>query len=140
MTLVRLAAAYAANAKPPTTEAEIAEVQGKVMFFSPHVGEWALAVQNYPIIPGDTIYAAPNSRVGIVITSSEITLSSDTELHIASIASHYIGSTLLKGEAFFSVRGLAPGDQYEISTLRGTVVITHDVGSTMLLPAILRPR
>ena len=126
MTPLGLAAGHAANAEPPTTVGEIAELQGKAMLFSPHVGEWALAVQNYPIIPGDTIYAAPNSRVGIAITSSEIMLSSDTELRIASIASDYVGSTLLQGEAFFSVRGLVPGDQYEISTQRGTVIITHD--------------
>jgi len=124
------AASFAQDANdgsaPPARVGQITSISGDVSFNGSGTGGWAAAADNYPVTSGDSIYTQDGSRAAIALDSSQITLSSDTEIQVTGLDNQNFTATLAQGEAAFAINYLQPGQVFTLSTPRGTVTINQN--------------
>lgn len=111
---------------PPARVGQLAGVTGNVSFESAGSGGWAAAVPNYPVSQGDSLYTQDGGQAAISIDSSTLTLAQDTELQVTGLGELTAAITQSQGELFLAINYLQPGQNYTITTPRGTVSITQN--------------
>jgi hypothetical protein len=116
----------ASNATPPSRVGQINSLSGSVSFNGSGSGGWAAAADNYPVAAGDSIYTQDNSRAGIALDASQISLASDSELQVTGLDDQNFAATESQGEVALAINDLQPGQTYTISTPRGTVTINQN--------------
>jgi hypothetical protein len=118
--------AGAQEAAPPARVGQIAAIDGGVSFNGAGSGGWAAASLNYPVSGGDSLYTQDGGQAAIALDASRITLAADTELQITQLDQNDFAATQTQGEVFFSVNDLQPGQNFTVTTPRGSVAITQN--------------
>ncbi len=118
--------AAAQDAAPPARVGQIAALTGSVSFNGAGSGGWAAASLNYPVSGGDSLYTQQGAQAAIALDASRITLAPDTEFQIIQLDQDDFAATQTQGEAFFAVNDLQPGQNFTITTPRGSVAITQN--------------
>ncbi|MGC9269984.1 DUF6600 domain-containing protein, partial [Acidiphilium sp.] len=124
--VMRSAHAQESSGGPPARVGQIALVRGDVSFDNAGASQWTPATLNYPITSGDALYTPPGAETAVAIDWSRITLNAASELQITSIGPRTVEAALPQGEAYLDLRDLAPGDNYAITTPRGTITISQN--------------
>ena len=129
------AAAQGADRAPPSRVGQIALLRGGVSFNAQGVGTegtdnqgtggWTAAQLNYPVTTGDTLYTQPDAAAAIAVDWSRITLAGGTEFAVTTLSNRTLQATEAQGEVYLDLRYLPRGDQFIITTPRGTVTIAH---------------
>ncbi len=134
------AAAQSADSAPPARVGQIALLRGGVSFNAQGSdsqaadgqaaenqgsGGWAAAQLNYPVTTGDALYTQPDAEAAIAVDWSRITLSGGTEFAITVLDDRTLQATEAQGEIYLDLRYLPQGDQFNITTPRGTVTIAR---------------
>ena len=118
--------AFAQDAAPPSRGGQIATIDGSVSFNGSGSGGWAQASLNYPVTSGDTLYTQDSAHAAIALDSSKISLAPDTELQVTGLDANNFAATQSQGEVVYAIDDLQPGQQYTITTPRGTVGIAQN--------------
>jgi hypothetical protein len=111
---------------PPARVGQLEGLTGDVSFNAGGSGGWAAAVANYPVAQGDSLYTQDGAQAAISIDSSTLTLAADTELQITGLGELSAAATESQGELFLAINYLQPGQNYTITTPRGTVNIVQN--------------
>ncbi len=118
--------AFAQDAAPPARVGQIAAIDGSVSFDGSGSGGWAQASLNYPVTSGDTLYTQDGAKAAIALDSSKISLAADTELQVTGLDANNFAATQSQGEVVYAIDDLQQGQQYTITTPRGTVGIAQN--------------
>ena len=118
--------AFAQEATPPARVGQIAALTGNVSFDGSGSGGWAQAAQNYPVTSGDSLYTQASAQAAIAIDSSQITLAAETELQVTALDQNSFAATQSQGEVVYAINDLQPGQNFAITTPRGTVGISQN--------------
>ncbi len=111
---------------PPSRVGQIASINGNVSFNGSGSGGWAAAAINYPVSAGDSLYTQDSSQAAIALDSSQLTLSSDTELQVTALDQNNFAATESQGELALAINYLQPGQSFTVTTPRGAVDITQN--------------
>jgi hypothetical protein len=130
------ALAQNADRAPPSRVGQVALLRGGVSFNAQGAketgeqgtgeqgtGGWTAAQLNYPVTTGDTLYTQPDAEAAIAVDWSQITLSGGTEFAVTSLGNRTVQATEAQGEVYLDLRYLPKGNQFIITTPRGTVTI-----------------
>ncbi len=116
-----------ADAPPPSRVGEIASLHGTVSYNGAGSnGQWVAATANYPLAAGDSVFTQDNAGAALAVDSSRINLSGNTELQITGLDQTTLAATESQGEVFLAINYLQPGQNFAITTPRGTVTISQD--------------
>ena len=118
--------AFAQEAAPPARVGQISSLHGNVSFEGSGSGGWAQAALNYPVTSGDTLYTQDSAQAAIAVDTSNVTLAADTELQVTALDDNTFDATQSQGEAAYAINDLQPGQDFTITTPRGTVAITQN--------------
>jgi hypothetical protein len=118
--------ASAQDAAPPARVGQIAALTGSVSFNGAGSGGWAAASLNYPVSAGDSLYTQDSAQAAIALDASRITLAAGTELQITQLDQNDFAATESQGEVFFAVNDLQQGQNFTVTTPRGSVAITQN--------------
>jgi hypothetical protein len=116
----------ASGGAPPSRVGQIASLNGNVSFNGSGSGGWAQAALNYPVSAGDTLYTQDSAQASIALDSSRIALAGNTELQVTTLDQNDFAATQSQGEAVYVISDLQPGQQFAVTTPRGTVGITEN--------------
>jgi hypothetical protein len=114
-----------ADDDPPSRVGRLAVMDGTVSFHTADQTTWGAATPNYPITSGNALWADNGAHAGIQLGANDINLGSQSELDIDRLDDQTFQASLPQGSVYLNLRGLNPGDQYQIATPRGTVSITQ---------------
>jgi hypothetical protein len=115
------------GATPPSRVGEVASVTGSVSFNGAGSnGQWVAASENYPLTSGDSLFTQTGGQASIMVDSSRLTLSGNTELQVTGLDSSSFSATASQGETFLAVNYLLPNQNFVITTPRGTVTISEN--------------
>jgi len=118
--------AFAQDAAPPARVGQISALNGNVSFEGSGSGGWAQAALNYPVTSGDTLYTEDGAQAAIALNASSISLAADTELQVTALDDNSFDATQSQGEAAYAINDLQPGQEFTITTPRGSVAITQN--------------
>ena len=119
--------ASSSSAAPPTNVGEIASVNGAVSFNGAGSnGQWVAASVNYPVSTSDSIFTQAGAQATLAVQSSRLTLAENTELQITGLDQNSLAATASQGEMFLAINYLQPGQNFAITTPRGTVTISQN--------------
>jgi hypothetical protein len=110
---------------PPARVGRLARMTGTVSFHAADQTQWEPATQNFPVTSGSSFWTEPGAGADIEIGSTQLALDQSSEFTIDTLDDRTMTATLPQGAAFMRVRGVQPGEQYQIRTPRGTVTIAE---------------
>jgi hypothetical protein len=126
-TLARAQDASSDSAPPPSRVGEIASLHGTVSYNGAGSnGQWVAATANYPLAAGDSVFTQDNAEAALAVDSSRINLSGNTELQLTGLDQTTLAATQSQGEVFLAINYLQPGQNFAITTPRGTVTISQN--------------
>ncbi|MBI3513118.1 MAG: FecR protein, partial [Proteobacteria bacterium] len=111
-------------ADPPARVGRLSEVQGVVSFHAADQDQWSPAVPNYPVTAGNSFWTEPAARAALQLGPATIRMGSQTEFDVVALDEHNFQGQIGQGSINLRLHVLAPGDNYQIVTARGTVQIT----------------
>jgi hypothetical protein len=124
--------------QPTTDEAEdeapaprvvrVSFTEGDVSFLRAGVKDWAEAVENLPLFPGDQVYAGSNSRVELQLgRGNYIRLSENTAFTITELLDTSAQFEVTEGVAIIRLERLATAFQrFEVDTPNAALVLQQD--------------
>ncbi|MGE5127097.1 MAG: DUF6600 domain-containing protein [Betaproteobacteria bacterium] len=99
------------------TPPRISLLDGQASFWRPGAENWAPAVLNTPLAPGDSLYTGPDTTAEVQIgPHTYVRLRDSTQLQVSDVESDYMQIKLTAGEASLDVREIAPGQTIEVDT------------------------
>ena len=119
--------ASSGGAPPPPNVGEIASVNGAVSFNGAGSnGQWVAASVNYPVSTSDSLFTQAGAQATLAVQSSRLTLAENPELQITGLDQSSLAATESQGEMFLAINYLQPGQNFAITTPRGTVTISQN--------------
>src|SRR5665213_2492749 len=108
---------------PPARVARLAGIRGDVSLMLPGDDQWSDAPVNYPLVSGSRVYSGDSSQVEIQAGGTEIRGWNDTDVTLTSLIEGYEQVALASGSIRVSIYSLNQGDQVEIDTPNGAVIL-----------------
>jgi hypothetical protein len=105
-----------AQAVPPARAAMLSHVEGSVVYAPQGQTEWADAVRNRPITPGDRIWTDEGARAELHLGSAALHLDSRTFAEVIALDADALQVSLNEGTVNARVRQLEGGENFEIDT------------------------
>ncbi len=123
---VLMLSAALAFADPPTRVGRINFLSGTVSFASAEANdEWTVAILNRPVTTGDRLWADADGRAEMQIGSTAIRIPALTSLDVLNLDERGTQLRLAQGSVNVRLRALDAGDNFEISTPAGAVLLTQ---------------
>ena len=121
------ASTASSSAPPPANVGEISSLNGAVSFNGAGSnGQWVAASINYPVSTSDSLFTQAGAQATVAVQSSRLTLAENTELQITGLDQNSLAATESQGEMFLAISYLQPGQNFAITTPRGTVTISQN--------------
>ena len=99
------------------TPPRISLLDGQASFWRPGAQNWAPAVLNTPLEPGDSLYTGPDTTAEVQIgPHAYVRLRDSTQLQVSDVEPDFLQIKLTAGEASLDVREIAPGHTIEVDT------------------------
>lgn len=110
---------------PPDRVARLAYLAGDVGFLPAGAQEWSDAGVNRPLTRGDRLATGHDARVELELDRASLRADRDTDLDLLQLDDQIGQIELTRGTLNLSVRGLDPGESYEIDTPTVALVLDH---------------
>lgn len=118
--------AIATAADPPAQVGRISHVQGTVSFApADAANDWIAAPINWPVTSGDRLWADRDGRAEIRIGANAIRAGASTSVDVLRLDDMATHLRLAQGTLHIRLRELDPGDNFEIGTPSGAVLLTR---------------
>lgn len=99
------------------TPVRLSMINGQVSFWRPGAQDWTPAQLNFPLAPGDALYAAPDAMLELQIGPHAFARASgDTQLSLDNLEPDYLQLRVTAGHLSLDVRRLNPGQTIEVDT------------------------
>ncbi len=116
---------HADSGDPSVRVARLHAVQGNVSVQPSDEQQWTQAANNYPISTGDRIYSDQNSRAEIQMGNLVARVWQTTDLTMTNLADQLTQMGLAQGSLRVHTFSLNPGEQVEVDTPNGTLMVTQ---------------
>ncbi len=114
--LLVLLLSISAFADPPSRVARLSFLNGIASFSPGGTQEWVTPALNRPLITGDRVWVEKEGRLELQMGSAVVRLGSSTHLAILNLDKNIAQFQLSQGMLFLHVRGITPGQIYEVDT------------------------
>jgi hypothetical protein len=124
--LAMMTTAWAQTAEPPGRVGRLAYVNGTVSFHDRDETNWQPAAINYPLTSGDSLWTEPNGRAEVYVGGTRLRMQGNTQLETLALTDEQFQLRISQGRIDAKTVGLPQGQQVEILTPRGTVMLVGD--------------
>ncbi len=114
--LAALAVSGLASADPPSRVARLGYMTGEVSFSPAGENDWARAVMNRPLTPGDRLWADAGARAEIQLGGAMIRMNAGTGVSILNLDDRIVQLQLTQGTLNVRVRRFEPNQVFEVDT------------------------
>ena len=114
--LAALAVSGLASADPPSRVARLGYMTGEVSFSPAGEDDWARAVMNRPLTPGDRLWADDGARAEIQLGGAMIRMNAGTGVSILNLDDRIVQLQLTQGTLNVRVRRVEPDQVFEVDT------------------------
>jgi hypothetical protein len=110
---------------PPARVGRLGYLEGTVSVQPAGVNQWNQAQANYPISTGDRLYTDQDGRDEIGIGNIVVRMWHSTDLTLTNLSDQLTQLGLAQGTIRVRTFGLPPGQQVEVDTPNGAIVVTQ---------------
>jgi hypothetical protein len=111
------------------TPPRLAYTHGEISFWRAGAPEWAPALVNTPLAPGDRLYAAPGATLELQIGARAFVRGAGgqdgAEIGLDRLEPDYLQLNVMSGTAALDIRELTPGYTVDVNTPDGVLTIQH---------------
>lgn len=118
-----VAASIPVSVDPPARVGRVAALSGTVSYHLAQADRWEPATLNLPVTTGSAFWTEPGGTATLEVAGTRAVLDSGTELEFVRLDDAAMVATLSQGRMYVRVRGLVAGDQMEVRTPRGVVML-----------------
>jgi len=114
--IAALAVSGLASADPPSRVARLGYMAGEISFSPAGEDDWARAVMNRPLTPGDRLWADAGARAEIQLGGAMIRMNAGTGVSILNLDDRIVQLQLTQGTLNVRVRRVEPNQVFEVDT------------------------